>query len=80
VRNLTGATIENSLHWVLDVTFREDESRSRDRRLAENLAALRRLAIGLLNQHPAKHSLKSKQRIAGWNADFLAEVLTLQTT
>jgi predicted transposase YbfD/YdcC len=73
-------SIENSLHWVLDVTFREDESRSRDRRLAENLAALRRLAIGLLNQHPAKHSLKSKQRIAGWNADFLAEVLTLQTT
>jgi len=72
--------IENSLHWVLDVTFREDESRSRDRRLAENLAALRRLAIGLLKQHPAKHSLRSKQRIAGWNADFLAEVLTLQTT
>lgn len=72
--------IENSLHWVLDVTFREDESRSRDRRLVENLAALRRLAIGLLKQHPSKHSLKSKQRIAGWNADFLAQVLTLQTT
>lgn len=72
--------IENSLHWVLDVTFREDESRSRDRRLAENLAALRRLAIGLLKQHPSNHSLRSKQRIAGWNADFLAQVLTLQTT
>jgi predicted transposase YbfD/YdcC len=72
--------IENSLHWVLDVTFREDESRSRDRRLAENLAALRRLAIGLLKQHPSKHSLRSKQRLAGWNAHFLAEVLTLQTT
>lgn len=72
--------IENSLHWVLDVTFREDESRTRDRRLAENLAALRRLAIGLLKQHPSKHSLRSKQRIAGWNADFLAQVLTLQTT
>ncbi|QDU90493.1 Transposase DDE domain protein [Pirellulimonas nuda] len=72
--------IENSLHWVLDVTFREDESRSRDRRLAENLAALRRLAIGLLKQHPSKHSLKSKQRIAGWNVDFLAQVLALQTT
>lgn len=71
--------IENSLHWVLDVTFREDESRSRDRRLAENLAALRRLAVGLLKQHPSKHSLRSKQRIAGWNADFLAQVLTLQT-
>ncbi|QDV78345.1 ISAs1 family transposase [Botrimarina mediterranea] len=72
--------IENSLHWVLDVTFREDESRSRDRRLAENLAALRRLAIGLLKQHPSKHSLKSKQRIAGWNVDFLTQVLALQTT
>lgn len=72
--------IENSLHWVLDVTFREDESRSRDRRLAENLAALRRLAVGLLKQHPSGHSLRSKQRIAGWNADFLAELLALQTT
>lgn len=72
--------IENSLHWVLDVTFREDESRSRDRRLAENLAALRRLAIGLLKQHPSKHSLKSKQRIAGWNSGFLAQVLALQTS
>ncbi len=71
--------IENSLHWVLDVTFREDESRARDRRLAENLAALRRLAVGLLKQHPSKHSLKSKQRIAGWNCDFLAEILALQT-
>ena len=72
--------IENSLHWVLDVTFREDESRVRNRRLAENLAALRRLAIGLLKQHPSNHSLKSKQRIAGWNNLFLAEVLALQTT
>lgn len=73
-------SIENSLHWVLDVTFREDESRSRNRLLAENLAALRRLAVGLLKQHPSRHSLKSKQRIAGWNADFLAQVLTIPTT
>jgi predicted transposase YbfD/YdcC len=72
--------IENCLHWVLDVTFREDESRARDRRLADNLAALRRFTIGLLKQHPSKHSLKSKQRIAGWNANFLAEVLALQTS
>jgi predicted transposase YbfD/YdcC len=72
--------IDNSLHCVLEVTFREDESRSRDRRLAENLAALRRLAVGLLKQHPSGHSLKSKQRIAGWNAHFLAQVLALQTT
>jgi len=44
--------IENCLHWVLDVTFREDESRTRDRRLADNLAALRRFAIGLLRTCP----------------------------
>lgn len=72
--------IENSLHWVLDVTWGEDQTRSRNRRLADNLAALRRFAIGLLKQHPAKQSLKSKQRIAGWNCNFLAQVLALQTT
>lgn len=72
--------IENSLHWVLDVTFNEDQSRARDRRLADNLAALRRFAVSLLKQHPSKHSLKSKQRIAGWNNNFLAEILALQTT
>jgi predicted transposase YbfD/YdcC len=73
-------TIENALHWVLGVTFREDESRSRDRLLAQNLAALHRLAIGLLKQHSAKHRLRGKQRIAGWNTDFRAQVLTPHTT
>jgi predicted transposase YbfD/YdcC len=72
--------IENSLHWVLDVTFNEDQSRARDRRLADNLAALRRLAIGLLKQHPSKESIKSKQRMAGWNNNFLAQVLAVQAT
>ena len=72
--------IENSLHWVWDVTFREDESRTRDRRLAENLAALRLFAIGLFRPHPSKHSLRSKQRIASWNPDFLSEAPSLQTT
>ncbi len=43
--------IENSLHWVLDVTFNEDQSRTRDRKLAQNLAALRRLAISLLKKN-----------------------------
>jgi hypothetical protein len=45
-------SIENSCHWSLDMTFREDESRVRDRRLAETLAWLRRFALGLLKQHP----------------------------
>jgi predicted transposase YbfD/YdcC len=72
--------IENSLHWVLDVTFDEDRSRARNRRLADNLAWLRRLAIGLLKQHPAKESVKGKQQLAGWSDGFLAEVLALHTT
>lgn len=73
-------SIENTLHWVLDVTFDEDQSRSRNRRLADNLAWLRRLAISLLKQHPAKHSIKGKQQIAGWSNDFLAEVLAIHAT
>lgn len=72
--------IENSLHWVLDVTFDEDQSRARNRRLADNLAWLRRLAIGLLRQHPAKHSIKGKQQLAGWSNDFLTETLAIHTT
>jgi hypothetical protein len=72
--------IENCLHWQLDVTFGEDQSRARDRRLADNIAWLRRLAIGLLKQHPSKHSIKGKRQIAGWSNHFLTEVLAINTT
>jgi predicted transposase YbfD/YdcC len=73
-------SIENSLHWVLDVTFDEDQSRARQRRLADNLSWLRRFAISLLKRHPSKDSIVGKSRTAGWNNDFLMEVLTLQGT
>jgi len=76
VRNHWG--IENSLHWVLDVTFNEDQSRARERRMADNLSWLRRFAISLLKQHPSNHSIKGKSQIAGWNNDFLMEVLATQ--
>lgn len=73
--------IENACHWSLDMTFREDESRARDRRLAENLAWLRRFTLGLLKQHPdTKKSLAMKRRLAGWSDDFLTEVLFGTTT
>jgi predicted transposase YbfD/YdcC len=72
--------IETTLHWSLDMTFREDESRLRERHLTENIAWLRRLALTLLKQHPYKQSLAMKRRIAGWDVDFLIEVLTGQTT
>ena len=72
--------IENTLHWSLDMTFREDESRVRARRLADNLAWLRRIVLTLLKQHPGKQSLVMKRRLAGWDIGFLMEVLTGKTT
>lgn len=72
--------IENSLHWVLDVTFNEDQSRARERRLADNLSWLRRFGISLLKQHPSKDSIKGKSQIAGWSNEFLMQVLATQRT
>lgn len=70
--------IENTLHWQLDVTFREDDNRVRNRNLANNLSWLRRFAITLLKRHPSRDSVKGKTQIAGWNNDFLRQVLTGQ--
>ena len=67
--------IENTLHWCLDITFREDESRLRDRIASENLAWLRRFGLGLLKQHPSKDSVAMKRRKAGWNDEYLMQVL-----
>lgn len=66
-----------SMHWTLDVTFREDDSRTRERTLANNLSWLRRFAVSLLKRHPAKDSLRGKMLSCAYNPDFLAEVLTL---
>ena len=70
--------IENTLHWCLDVTFREDESRLRNRIAGENVAWLRRFAIGLLKQVKSKESIVMRRRIAGWNDDFLLQVLGIK--
>jgi predicted transposase YbfD/YdcC len=67
--------IENSCHWSLDVTYREDESRIRDKHLRENMAWLNRFTLSLLKQHPGRESLAMKRRSCGWSDDFLLEVL-----
>jgi predicted transposase YbfD/YdcC len=67
-----------SMHWVLDVTFREDESRTRERILANNLSWLRRFAVTLLKRHPIKDSIRGKMIRCLMNTQFLDEVLTLQ--
>lgn len=70
--------IENNLHWQLDVNFAEDDSRIQKRHAAENFAMLRRIALNLLKRHPSKHSINTKRLLAGWNIDFLQEVLNPQ--
>jgi predicted transposase YbfD/YdcC len=71
--------IENGCHWTLDMTFREDESRIRGKKIRENFAWLNRLALSLLKQHPSKDSIAMKRRICGWDDAFLLEVLTGNT-
>jgi predicted transposase YbfD/YdcC len=72
-------SIENGCHWVLDMTFREDESRLRERRLRENFAWVNRFALSLLKQHPGRQSLAMKRRSCGWSDAFLMEVVTGST-
>ena len=67
--------IENSCHWSLDVTYREDESRIREKHLRENFAWLSRFTLSLLKQHPSRNSLVMKRRSCGWNEEFLLEVV-----
>jgi predicted transposase YbfD/YdcC len=71
--------IENGCHWSLDMTFREDESRLRERHLRENFAWINRFALSLLKQHPGKQSLIMKRRSCGWSDVFLMEVVTGST-
>jgi len=68
--------IENSLHWCLDMAYREDESRVRNRNFADNLSWLRRLTLSLIKQHPGKESNIMKRRMAGWSVDYLMQILT----
>jgi predicted transposase YbfD/YdcC len=68
--------IENTCHWVLDVSYREDESRIREEALRENFAWINRFTLSLLKQHPDRASIAMKRRSCGWNEDFLLEVLT----
>jgi predicted transposase YbfD/YdcC len=67
--------IENSCHWCLDMTYREDESRIREPHLRENFAWLNRFTLSLLKQHPGKDSIAMRRRACGWSHEFLMEVL-----
>jgi predicted transposase YbfD/YdcC len=68
--------IENQLHWVLDVVFDEDASRTRKDNAPENLAILRRLALNIVRSHPASMSMRQKIKTAGWDNSFLLGMLS----
>lgn len=68
--------IENSLHWVLDVIFHEDQSRLRKGHGAVNMALVRRFAINAVRLGKGKRSIKTTRKLAGWNPDVLADLLT----
>ena len=70
-------SIENSLHWVLDMAFDEDHSRVRTGHADQNLAVMRHLALNLLKQErSAKVGIKAKRKKAGWDFDYLLKVLS----
>jgi predicted transposase YbfD/YdcC len=73
-------SIENGLHWVLDVVFREDARRLYDRTAAENVAFLNRLALSLLRGDMGKSSMKVKRKQAGWSIPYLAQLLGFPST
>lgn len=67
--------IENSLHWVLDVTFREDHNRLRTGHAPENMGLVRRLSLNLLKREPSKQSIAMKRYRAAMDNDFVLKVL-----
>ena len=69
-------SIENSLHWILDIAFREDQNRTRTDHSAHNFAILRHIALNLLKaEKSAKVGIKVKRLKCGWNEDYLFKVL-----
>ncbi len=68
--------IENTLHWVLDVTFREDDSRVRDRTAARNLALLRKIALNIVGRDKTtKASVRARRKKAAWNDSYMLKLL-----
>jgi len=71
--------VENKVHWIMDVSFREDQSRAREGYAAQNLAMLRRLALNLLKREKTKkRGIRGKMLNAGWDHPYLLKLLGLQ--
>jgi len=68
--------VENSLHWVMDMVFRDDECRVRTDHAPANFTTIKHMAHNLLRNAPGKNSLRSRRKIAAWDDNFLATLIT----
>jgi hypothetical protein len=67
--------VENKLHWVLDMTFRQDEQRKRALHADKNFAIVRKIALNLLKKDQGQGPLRTKRLKVAWNKDFLIDLL-----
>jgi predicted transposase YbfD/YdcC len=68
--------IENSLHWVMDMVFRDDECRVRTEHAPANFTTIKHMAHNLIRKAPGKDSLRLKRKVAAWDDDFLASIVS----
>jgi predicted transposase YbfD/YdcC len=68
-------SVENSLHWVLDMIFRDDECRLRTEHAPANFTTIKHMALNLIRRAPGKDSLRLKRKVAAWDDDFLASII-----
>jgi predicted transposase YbfD/YdcC len=68
--------VENSLHWVIDMIFRDDECRVRTDHAPANFTTIKHMALNLLRNAPSKDSLRLRRKVAAWDDDFLASLIT----
>jgi predicted transposase YbfD/YdcC len=68
--------IENSLHWVMDMVFRDDECRIRTNHAPANFTTIKHMAHNLIRKAPGKHSLRLRRKVAAWDDEFLASLIT----
>jgi predicted transposase YbfD/YdcC len=67
--------IENSLHWVLDMIFRDDECRIRTDNAPANFTTVKHMAHNLIRRAPGRNSLRARRKVAAWDDEFLASLI-----
>ena len=67
--------VENSLHWVMDMVFRDDECRVRTDHAPANFTTIKHIALNLIRKAPGKDSFRLKRKVAAWDDEFLASLI-----